>query len=141
MNEQPAESVSQVFAVIFVAIAVISYFFSKPKPINLDYFEIGYIYDNAPQIHASNNIVVNKPEPKPKHIAKQQTRINNVVKYKKSKKVKKEFSQFEKDCINSLRSMGMTKTEAIKKTNHVFKIKQPKTIQDFIMEAFKRENN
>lgn len=135
MNEQPAEIVSQVFAFLFIAISFFSYIFSKPKAINLDYFELGNIYDNAPQLNLHNPVVINKPKPVVKSVKKKKPNP------KKQKTVKRELSPLEKDCIDSLRSMGMTKTEAVKKASHIFKITQPKTIQEFIMEAFKRENN
>lgn len=130
MNEQPPESIGHFFAFIFFAIAFFSYIFSKSKTINLDHFDIGYITEN--NFHQQNvpvqTLPISKPQQKPK--PKPKPKAQN-----------KGFTDFEKECIDALRSLGMKKSEAITKMNFVFEKYQPKTIQDFISGAFKREHN
>lgn len=134
MNEQPAEFVSQVIAFLFIVVAFISYLFGKPKTINLDYFEIGYISENPVPINSSfiePVTIIEQPQPKPIQTAKPKT-----------KKIKKQTSPLQQDCINALRSMGMKKSEAVNKVNCVFSSNvKPSNVQEFIMEAFKRERS
>lgn len=135
MNEQPAEYLSQIMAFLFIAIAFISYLFGKPKTINLDNFEIGYISENPVPINSSFITpvsIIEQPQPKP---------IKTVKPKPKPKKIKKQVSPLQQDCIVALRSMGMKKSEAVNKVNSVFSNTQPNNIQEFIMEAFKREHN
>jgi hypothetical protein len=125
MNEQPPEFVGDFFAFILFAIAIFSYIFSKSKTIiNLDHFDIGYITDNnfQQQDVTVKTLPINKPKTKPK--------TQN-----------KGFTDFEKECIDALHSLGMKKSEAITKMNFVLEKYQPKTIQDFISGAFKCEHN
>ena len=134
MNEQPAEYLSQILAFLFIAIAFMSYLFGKPKTINLDNFEIGYISENPVPISSSfitPVTIVEKPQPKPIQAVKP-----------KPKKVKTQVSPLQQDCISALRSMGMKKSEAVNKVNRAFSSNQkPSSVQEFIMEAFKRECN
>lgn len=132
MNPQPEPLISQALLVIFCIIAAYSFLTYKPKQSrhSLDYFELGYISENIETIH--KYVPTNCTVPKPKPVA---------VKQANQKPIKSKLSPLQEDCINALRSMGMKKSEAIKKVERVFKSVQPKTIQEFIVEAFKREHN
>lgn len=129
MNEQPQEIVSQFLAFVFIAISVATYFFGKVKPINLDYFELGQIHDN-------------KPAPAPAKVIYKNTTPKKQYKKQVAKTPKKpELSDLQKDCINALKSLGFKKDQAKARMKKVFQATQPKTIQEFLMEAFKNEYN
>jgi len=138
MNPQPSENVSQVIALLFMIVSVFGYFFSKPKKLT-DYFEIGYISEE--KILPRKNYTVSKPAiksspltPKKKPQVKKQTAA-------KTQKPKQTMTDFQKECVETLQSLGMNKSEATKRMYSVFKLGQPKTIEDFISGAFKREHN
>lgn len=148
MNAQPEPIMSQVLMVIFMIIGAYSFFTYKPRKTksNLDYFELGYISENVEEIH---HYIPNTYQAKKLKATKKKTKVQpvkqTIKKPKpprvKTKPVKKQISPLQQDCISALRSMGMTKSEATEKANYIFKSSQPGTIQEFIMEAFKRERN
>lgn len=125
MNTQPPEYIGNIFAFIFMGICYCSYVFSKVKPINPDFFELGYIVENSQPIQ-------------PIQVAIQQPPIKKVAKVKPTDFTQ---SQIYQDGVLALRSMGMKKSEAVSKANHIFANKNPSNVQEFILEAFKREHN
>lgn len=131
MNEQPQEIMSQIIAVVFVLIAFLTYLFGRVKPIDLNNFEIGYISDNPVPVRTQ---IIARPEFVP------QVKVAPVTSPKPSKP-KPQVSPLQQDCIDVLRAMGMKKSESVSKMNQIFNHKNPKTVQEFISEAFKRENN
>ena len=138
MNQQPSENVSQIIALLFMVVSVFGYFFSKPKKLT-DYFEIGYISEE--RMLPSKNYIISKPvikspssSPKKRPQVKKQSAA-------KTQKPKQTMTDFQKECIQTLQSLGMSKSEATTRMYSVFKLGQPKTIEDFILGAFKREHN
>lgn len=136
MNEQPPEIMSQIIGLVFVFIAFLTYLFGRAKPINVDNFEIGYISENPTPIHSP---VIDRPVFIPQTQPEYSTKV--ATPKPKTQKIKPELSTLQKDCVDALRSMGMKKSESVSKMNQIFSSKNPKTIQEFITEAFKRENN
>jgi len=141
MNEQPPEIMSQIIAVVFAIVAFLTYLFGRAKPINLDNFEIGYISENPVPVRTQ---IIARPEFIP------QVKVAPVSSPKPPKpkpltpkvvKPKTQVSPLQQDCIDVLRAMGMKKSESVSKMNQIFNYKNPKTVQEFISEAFKRENN
>jgi hypothetical protein len=132
MNAQPPEIMSQFFLILFGIIAIFSYLTHKPKShsTNLDFFEIGYIVDDKPKVNNTYHLNI-EPEKKKKTASKPK------VIQKPKAKTKPQFTQFEKDCINSLVSLGFGKKEAKKRMCETFQKYSPTTLQDFIQKAFK----
>lgn len=138
MNPQPSENVSQMIALLFIAVTFFSYFFSKPKKLT-DYFEIGYISEE--KIVRGKNYAVSKPvikSPSLKPKKKPQVKKQSVAKTQKPKQI---MTDFQKECIQTLQSLGMNKSEATTRMYSVFNLSQPKTIEDFILGAFKHEHS
>lgn len=123
MNTQPPEYIGNIVAFILMAICYLSYLFSKVKPINPDFFELGYIVENSQPMQET--VVIQQP----------------AKKVAKVKPVDFTQSQIYQDGVLALRSMGMKKSEAVSKANHIFAHGNPSSIQEFISEAFKRECN
>lgn len=134
MQHDPVETISLVCTIIFAIVSFCSFLFSQKNTYS-DFFEIGYVVDKKP-------MPVRKPVRTQKAIAPMV-----VVKTKPKVKVQKEtkkvpdLTQFHKDCIDALISLGMRKKEATKRMQDIFKKYQPKTIQEFIQAAFKHEHN
>lgn len=149
MSTPFVDVLSFIATLIFFGICMVSFFTSEAKPFS-DIFEIGYITDHPPQVQTiqrKNYVKKNAPSYKPvKQVkAPSQKKVSTKAKPKSVPQsiVKQAYKQTKlyADCVSALRSMGMKKSEAVENANYVFKTTQPKTIQEFIMEAFKREHH
>lgn len=125
MNPQPPEYVGNIFATLFVAVTVFHAVkaYLEGKVINLKDFDtitLGYL-----ESHPYNNIIV---------VDKPKTKNVNI-------KQEIESHQLYIDCIDTLVALGMKKMEAKKKTKHIFETAkpQPKTVQEFLNIALKRD--
>lgn len=136
MNAQPPEMVSQFLLIIFAIITFFSYLTYKPKShnTNLDFFELGYIIDNEPKVNNTYSVDI---QPIKKKKVSSKAKVNPKPRVVEKPKTKPQLTQLQKDCIDSLVSLGFGKKEAKKRMHETFQKYSPNTLQDFIQKAFK----
>lgn len=136
MNAQPPEMVSQFLLIIFAIITFFSYLTYKPKShnTNLDFFELGYIIDNEPKVNNTYSVDI---QPIKKKKVSSKAKVNPKPRVVEKPKTKLQLTQLQKDCIDSLVSLGFGKKEAKKRMHETFQKYSPNTLQDFIQKAFK----
>lgn len=154
MNPQPPEYVGQLFAIWFVLMVV---FYAikaclSGKSINFsDRIIIGYIDDPLDKVNCTINLVQAKtkknkpttsttsttttasgttptPPPSfqpPKQLKEQATNNNDT-------------NQLYHDCVEALRSLGLTKSASKKRVNEIFNSNHPSNIQEFLILAFRK---
>lgn len=116
MNPQPEPYVGNLFAILFgclfIYYAIKAY---REEDTASDLFVIGYVEE-------SNQTV------------------NNISLTNVSTKASLESQQLYIDCIEALRSLGMKKTEATKRTKQVFANThpEPQTVQEFLLIALRK---
>lgn len=111
MNPQPPEYIGNLFAFLFMCVAVF-YFINgmlSGNTINYDHFVIGYL---DKEDHQSTTYIINN---------------------------KSQQNPLIKDCIEALCALGMKKTEAKKRTLSIFNGScPPVSIEEFLLIALKK---
>ena len=116
MNAQPSEFFSGIIALILI-LGMMFYFLSCDWKMP-DKFTIGYI-ERQPQEQPPVYVSVVNEAPKPK---------------------KKTDRKLFLDCVNVMISLGHKKTSATQKTKQIFNDDNPKSVQEFINIAFRKED-
>jgi len=140
MQNDPIETISFVCTIIFAIIAFFSFLVTQ-KTSHSDFFEIGYIVDTKPTRIKKTSQSPRRPVAVKPAAPKVVVQTKPKIKVEKQTKQKPDLTQFHKDCIDALISLGMRKKEATKRMQDIVKKYQPKTIQEFIQVAFKHEHN
>lgn len=118
MNQQPSETVGQVWALIFVfgiaIFAIKAFLEAGTQKQEFDLFTLGYIEDNGPSIIHNTTTTNFYESPKDNKITKLQL-----------------------DCIDTLVAVGYKKRVARKMVLDYFKNNTPSSVQEFISDVLK----
>jgi hypothetical protein len=143
MNPQPPEYIGNLFAFLFICVAV--FYFIKGmlsgNTINYDHFVIGYLDDEDNKSNTTyviNNTTNNKTFKQTKNTPSvdQGVRVSHRP---MSQKQLVESNTLIQDCIEALCALGMKKTEAKKRALSIFNSScPPVSVEEFLLLALKK---